>query len=166
MVYVKGWRDVWRSPVRFFAILRKTGVAGCGAGDEDMKQLILTAWTVTGLALCGAAPDEFPSCADARDEIQKTWRLLERDLRNWNRPRPNANAAVPNFQPPADQVVYVEALVSEKDRDPLDVLLRRTAALHADLAGQVDLGAEGAARAGPGASRGEERTRKNSATSA
>ena len=112
-----------------------------------MKQLILTAWTVTGLALCGAAPDEFPSCADARDEIQKTWRLLERDLRNWNRPRPNANAAVPNFQPPADQVVNVESLVSEKDRDPLDVLLRRTAALHADLAGQVDLAAEGASLA-------------------
>ena len=30
------------------------------------------------------APDVYPSAADERDEIQKTWRLLARDLAYWD----------------------------------------------------------------------------------
>ena len=77
------------------------------------------------------AADEFPSAADERDEIQSTWRLLERDIKYWNvvRPKPRPNTVAPCYQPPADQVANAESLITSKDRDPLDVVLRRTRAL-------------------------------------
>ncbi len=102
-----------------------------------------------GMALCMAAalsacaavadvPGEFPSVADERDEMQKTWRLLERDLAHWDKDRTAVRSITcsPKYQPPAEQCFNQEALIHADDRDPLDVLLRRTKALAADVASE------------------------------
>ncbi len=80
-----------------------------------------------GLLLHGAATSV------TRDEMAKTWRLIARDLAMWDKPRPHATETVPNFQPPESEVVDRQSLIWAEDRDPLDVLLRRTQALAADL---------------------------------
>ena len=69
----------------------------------------------------------------SREETAKTWRLLARDIAMWNKPRPRATETVPNFQPPESEVLNRQALIWPEDRDPLDVLLRRTEALADDL---------------------------------
>ena len=78
------------------------------------------------------------------EEAAKTWRLLVRDLANWNVERPNrrGNETVKFFQPPAEEVVDRQSLVWQTDRDPLDILLRRTRALCDDLKGETDLKTE------------------------
>ena len=94
--------------------------------------------TVAVLSYAMPAPDEYPSAADERDEIQKTWRLLERDIAHWDKDRTAARPVTcsPKYQPPADQCFNAEALISANDRDPLDVLLRRTKALAKDVAAE------------------------------
>ena len=84
------------------------------------------------------APDVYPSAADERDEIQKTWRLLARDLAYWDKDRTSVRPVTcsPKYQPPAEQCFNTEALVHETDRDPLDILLRRSKALAADIAAE------------------------------
>ena len=69
----------------------------------------------------------------SREETAKTWRLLTRDLTMWNKPRPRATEVMPNFQPPESEVLNRQSLIWPDDRDPLDVLLRRTQALADDL---------------------------------
>ncbi|MCQ2391782.1 MAG: hypothetical protein MJ240_10195 [Kiritimatiellae bacterium] len=103
-----------------------------------MKKILLTLALLNCLSLA-AAMDEFPSCADERDEIQKTWRLLQRDLKNWNvtRPNPCPTTTFACYQPPAEQVVNAQALINSADRDPLDVLARRTRALLEDLRAEI-----------------------------
>ncbi len=78
------------------------------------------------------------------EEAAKTWRLLARDLSKWNveRPRWRGYDSGRFFQPPAEEVENKQSLIWETDRDPLDVLLRRTRALCNDLKGEVDLTAE------------------------
>lgn len=114
-----------------------------------MKKAI--GWLVV-LASCAslAAEPRVPakySAAVTAEESAKTWRLLARDLKMWNRPRDpkcaRDTSMVPNYQPPANEVVNAESLIQSSDRDPLDVLVRRTRALYADLKDQVDLTAEG-----------------------
>ncbi len=84
-----------------------------------------------------------------RMETLDTFRLLERDIRYHAQPREerdiNGNTNVPFFQPPAEEVVNEHALIWPQDRDPLDVLLRRTRALADDLAGAVEKEGDAAA---------------------
>ena len=94
-------------------------------------------FALAALAAVGAQ-DVYPSAADERDEIQKTWRLLCRDLAYWDKDRSarHKDTCVPKYQPPAEQCFNAEALIHPSDRDPLDVLLRRTKALAADIAAE------------------------------
>ena len=89
-------------------------------------------------AVAMAGPDEFPSVADERDEIRKTWSLLERDIAHWDKDRTSVrpNTCSPKYQPPAEQCFNSEALIHAADRDPLDVLIRRTKALADDIAAE------------------------------
>ena len=95
------------------------------------------------LQVAAVAPElRFPEPDDAaiqaREEALNTYRLLLRDMKWRDVPRQprdiNDNTNTPCFQPPADQCVNAHALIQEKDRDPLDVLLRRTRALADDIA--------------------------------
>ena len=72
-----------------------------------------------------AHAEEFPSAFDEREEAQKTWRLLERDISHWDKVRTHAYnpPSSPKYQPAAEQCFNVEALIHPGDRDPLDVLL-------------------------------------------
>ena len=81
---------------------------------------------------------EYPSAADERAEMQKTWRLLERDIAHWDKDRTDVRKVTcsPKYQPPADQCFNAEALIHPGDRDPPDVLLRRSKALAADVAAE------------------------------
>ena len=74
----------------------------------------------------------------SREETAKTWRLLAREIAMWNKPRPRGTETVPNFQPPESEVLNRQALIWPEDRDPLDVLLRRTQALADDLQSNPD----------------------------
>ena len=75
---------------------------------------------------------------DLLGEAAKTYRLLARDIAHWNETRPWTRGATsaPKYQPPAEQCFNTEALVHETDRDPLDILLRRSKALSADVAAE------------------------------
>ena len=106
-----------------------------------MKHFLLFA--AVGALLCAFAEERFPEppapATAARQEALTTYRLLQRDMK-WRRiPREardiNGNTNVPYFQPPADQCVNAHAIIWDEDRDPLDVLLRRTRAHYADLTG-------------------------------
>ena len=68
----------------------------------------------------------------ANDENSLAWRLLARDIAAW----PKMPKAV------NEQVANRAALILPGDRDPLDVVLRRTRALVDDLESAVDLTAE------------------------
>ena len=84
-----------------------------------------------------------------RQETLETFRLLERDIRFHAVPREerdiNGNTNVPFFQPPAEETVNRHALIWPEDRDPLDVLVRRTRALADDL--KEDVAQEGESQA-------------------
>ncbi len=110
---------------------------GHASKDSAWKCLAAVAVVAAGLFAAGA-PCEYPSVADERDETQKTWRLLERDLLHWDKIRTAVRKVTcsPNYQPPADQCFNAEALIHPGDRDPLDVLLRRTRALAADVSAE------------------------------
>ena len=111
-----------------------------------MKYMIFAVTVALFASLSAFQPVEYASAFEQREETSRTWRLIARELKYWNQPRHhrNVNSLVPNYQPPADQVANVEALVGAADRDPLDVLLRRTRALRDDLAAVTDLAGEGA----------------------
>ena len=72
---------------------------------------------------------------DLLGEAAKTYRLLARDIAHWNETRPWTRGATsaPKYQPPAEEAFNRQALIWPEDRDPLDVLLRRTRALYEDL---------------------------------
>ena len=79
---------------------------------------------------------------EERMEAIDTYRLIERDMRFHAVAREpgdiNGNTNVPCFQPPASETENRHALIWPEDRDPLDVLLRRTRALADDLAGMQE----------------------------
>ncbi len=60
--------------------------------------------------------------------------------RHWNETRPWTRGATsaPKYQPPAEEAFNRHALIWPEDRDPLDVLLRRTQALADDLQSSPD----------------------------
>ena len=72
---------------------------------------------------------------DFLGEAAKTYRLLARDIAHWNETRPwtRGPTSAPKYQPPAEEAFNRHALIWPEDRDPLDVLLRRTRALYEDL---------------------------------
>ena len=88
-----------------------------------MKRILPAILSVLCISCLLAAPTV------SREETAKTWRLLARDISMWNKPRPHGTETVPNFQPPEREVLNRHALIWPEDRDPLDVLLRRTQAL-------------------------------------
>ena len=108
-----------------------------GCSVEKVKIAVLSLAVFMMIAAAGA-PDLYPSAADERDEIQKTWRLLARDLAYWDKDRTSVRPVTcsPKYQPPAEQCFNAEALVHATDRDPLDILLRRSKALAADIAAE------------------------------
>lgn len=80
-----------------------------------------------------------------KENAAETYGLIKRDLdtalskcplsRNWRNPIP--------FQPKESEVANAESLIKRSDRDPLDVLLRRTRVLYEDLKTKADLSKEG-----------------------
>ena len=113
------------------------------------KTALLTTFAAALLAAAQSAAAPAAGRAVPREEIAKTWRLIARDIEMHDkaRPLPRRDAVVrfTTFQPPEAEVANREALILKGDRDPLDVMLRRTRALYADLSGQVDLSKEGKA---------------------
>ena len=77
---------------------------------------------------------------DFLGEAAKTYRLLARDIAHWNETRPwtRGPTSAPKYQPPAEEAFNRHALIWPEDRDPLDVLLRRTQALADDLQSSPD----------------------------
>ena len=95
-------------------------------------------WYLIGLvALCCLAAH---GADDLLGEAAKTYRLLARDIAHWNETRPWTRGATsaPKYQPPAEEAFNRQALIWPEDRDPLDVLLRRTRALYEDLQSSPD----------------------------
>ena len=92
-----------------------------------MKRILLAILATLSISSIIAAPTV------SREETAKTWRLVARDVSMWSKPRPHGTETVPNFQPPESEVLNRQALIWPEDRDPLDVLLRRTQALADDL---------------------------------
>lgn len=93
------------------------------------------AWLL-GLQLCLAAPSAWlgpsaPGQTYPPGEADAQFAMLSHDLRQR-----------PHFQRVAAQAFRREALIWESDRDPLDVLLRRTQSLLADLQGQAQAAGE------------------------
>ena len=113
------------------------------------KTALLTTFAAALLAAAQSATAPSVGRTVPREEIAKTWRLIARDIEMHDkaRPLPRRDAVVrfTTFQPSEAEVANREALILKEDRDPLDVLLRRTRALCADLSGQVDLSKEGKA---------------------
>ena len=89
------------------------------------------------VAACGLAAH---ADDDFLGEAAKTYRLLARDIAHWNETRPWTRGATsaPKYQPPAEEAFNRQALIWPEDRDPLDVLLRRTRALYEDLQSSPD----------------------------
>lgn len=73
----------------------------------------------------------------SRQDALTEYRLLKREIASRDVPRDaydiQGNTNVPCFRPPADQVFHPHARIWDTDRDPLDVVLRRTQALAEDL---------------------------------
>ena len=98
--------------------------------------------TATSISLCAAAAaflalpaaaGEWPDAGGAHEYARLDWELIERDIKNWG--------GLPALT--ASQSVDTAACILPGDKDPLDVLIRRTRALIADLsAAGVDLTAE------------------------
>ena len=112
---------------------------------KDPRNLMTMSAVLALVLLAGAKEPIFPEQPSPtirqRQETLETFRLLERDIRFHAVPREerdiNGNTNVPFFQPPANETVNAQALIWPQDRDPLDVLLRRTRALADDLKGDV-----------------------------
>ena len=82
------------------------------------------------VAMAGMAA-EYPDAGGFAPDAHEAWDLLRRDIDNWKR--------LPSRNP--DQAVNVAATILPEDKDPLDVLFRRTRALADDLAeAGVDVG--------------------------
>ncbi len=80
-----------------------------------------------------AAAREWPDAGGAHEYARLDWDLIERDIGNWG--------GIPPLT--ASQSVDTAACILPEDKDPLDVIVRRTRALIADLsAAGVDLSAE------------------------
>ena len=83
---------------------------------------------MAAILLCGPA-----RAADAFDpEIQARWETLGDDLKN-----------IARFQKFRDETLHPAALIGTSDRDPLDIVLRRTRVLLADIrqmTGAPDMG--------------------------
>ena len=76
---------------------------------------------------------EWPDAGGAHEYASLDWTLIERDIANWRRLPPLT----------ATQSVNVAACILPGDKDPLDVIIRRTRALVGDLsAAGVDLASE------------------------
>ena len=76
---------------------------------------------------------EFADAGGAHEYARLDWELIERDIKNWGK--------LPSLT--ASQSVNQAACILPGDKDPLDVVVRRTRALIADLsAAGVDLAAE------------------------
>lgn len=99
-----------------------------------------TLFLLAAASVCVLAPPlaarEWPDAGSPHEYARLDWDLLERDIKNWQ--------SLPSRNP--DQAVNAEACIKPTDKDPVDVLVRRTRALLADLvASGVDLTAETAA---------------------
>jgi len=99
--------------------------------------------TATSISLCAAAAAAFlvlpaagrdwPDAGGAHEYATLDWALIERDISGWNKLPPLTTT----------QSVNVAACILSGDKDPLDVIIRRTRALIADLSSAgVDLAAE------------------------
>ena len=75
------------------------------------------------------------TCPVVPSETRLAWNLLARDIANWSQLPSAVNA----------QAVNRQACILPGDVDPLDVLLRRTAALAADLSAAADVSQEAVA---------------------
>ena len=76
---------------------------------------------------------EWPDAGGAHEYARLDWDLIGRDIRCWNQLPPLT----------VTQSVNTAACILKGDKDPLDVLIRRTRALIDDLSGEgVDLAAE------------------------
>jgi len=72
-------------------------------------------------------------------ETVKEYRLLQREMTQ----KPQTHSGIADAATRQKQAFNLQAAILPEDRDPLDVVLRRTRALFEDLAGQVDLAAPG-----------------------
>lgn len=80
-----------------------------------------------------AAGRDWPDAGGAHEYASLDWALIERDIAGWRKLPPLT----------ATQSVNVAACILPEDKDPLDVIIRRTRALIADLSSAgVDLAAE------------------------
>ncbi len=87
-----------------------------------------------GVAVFSTAAVEYPDAGGASEDARTAWELLERDLAHWK-------AKIPGYV--AGETENAQAGILAGDKDPLDILLRRTRALLADLAAAgADLAAE------------------------
>ena len=88
---------------------------------------------VAAIAAATLHAREWPDAGGAYEYAMLDWALIERDIAGWK-----------NLPPlTATQSVNIAACIQPGDRDPLDVVIRRTRALMADLsAAGVDLAAE------------------------
>ena len=95
----------------------------------------MNAWKKYLIGLAAACCLAVHGADDLLGEAAKTYRLLARDIAHWNETRPWTRGATsaPKYQPPAEEAFNRQALIWPEDRDPLDVLLRRTRALYEDL---------------------------------
>ena len=97
------------------------------------KSFLFGAVLVAASAALAASAREWPDAGAEFANARMDWELLERDLANWN--------SLPSRNPA--ETVHAEACIKATDKDPFDVIVRRTRALIADLsAAGVDLGAE------------------------
>ena len=93
----------------------------------DMRS-IATSMLTMSIAVAGMCDVSYEAAA-------KEWRLLTRDIahRAENCPLARDKKTPLPFTPPEAECASRQALVWESDRDPLDVVLRRTRALADDL---------------------------------
>ena len=73
-------------------------------------------------------------------EVAKEYNILTRELTQ----KPKAHGGIADEAARLEQTVNRHATIWPEDRDPLDVVLRRTRALYEDLNGQAELAASGA----------------------
>ena len=91
-----------------------------------------TALLAMAISLSAFARD-WPDAGGAHEYATLDWALIERDIAGWSKLPPLT----------ATQSVNAAACILPEDKDPLDVIIRRTRALIADLsAAGVDLAAE------------------------
>jgi hypothetical protein len=86
---------------------------------------VMPGWLSAAAAAGTASASPAPASGDVRINLSKEWEAQWDELCELIGSR--------DKQPPADQCCRPEALILAEDRDPLDVVLRRTEALLADL---------------------------------